>query len=168
MKASQGAADFHKPVLTRTEIEQLASVETTHILNPNARRRGKSLGDLTGLSGIGFHLIEVEPGFSSTELHVHRFEDECVYILEGEATITLGADQVSVGPGDFVAYPAGGPAHTMRNTGSATLKCLVVGQRLTQEVVDYPAVKKRLYRNGAERDLVDYANIGQPTAGKKI
>ncbi len=63
-------------VLTRAEIDAQAGLAKTHFLNDNARRVNKSLGDLTGLTGFGFHLVEVEPGRESTELHRHYFEDE--------------------------------------------------------------------------------------------
>ena len=90
----------------------------------------KSLGDKTGLTGLGFHLIEVQPGDETTEYHNHHFEDECVYVLEGVATVTIGDEDHEVSAGDFIGHPAGGEAHAMKNTGSTVLKCLVAGQRL--------------------------------------
>ncbi|NER37555.1 MAG: cupin domain-containing protein [Oscillatoria sp. SIO1A7] len=155
-------------ILRKNEIEELEGFKKTHFLNPNARRVNKSLGDLTGLTGLGFHLIEVEPGFESTEYHVHYFEDECVYILEGEATVTIGEEKFKVFEGDFIGYRAGGKAHTMYNDGQTVLKCIVVGQRLPHDVGDYPHLKKRIYRNqGMEWDLVDTEAIAHPKAGKK-
>ncbi|MGB0505527.1 MAG: cupin domain-containing protein [Pikeienuella sp.] len=76
----------------------------THFLNDNAKRTSKSLGDLTGLTGFGFLIIEVAPGCVSTEHHVHHFEEEYVYALSGEATAYLGEDPVTIGPGDFLGY----------------------------------------------------------------
>jgi uncharacterized cupin superfamily protein len=69
-------------------------------LNENAKRINKSLGDLVGMTGFGFHIIEIEPGYDSTEHHVHYFEDECVYVLEG----------YEISEGDFIGFPAGGEA----------------------------------------------------------
>lgn len=155
-------------ILRKNEIEELEGLKKTHFLNPNARRLNKSLGDLTGLTGLGFHIIEVDPGFESTEYHVHYFEDECVYILEGEATVTIGEEKFKVFEGDFIGYRAGGKAHTMYNDGQTILKCIVVGQRLPHDVGDYPHLKKRLYRNqGMQWDLVDTEAIAHPKAGKK-
>ena len=79
-----------KYLLTKDEIESLKGTDKTHFLNQNAKRLNKSLGDLTGLNNIGFHIIEVEPGHESTEFHVHYFEEECVYILEGTAESLIG------------------------------------------------------------------------------
>ncbi|PSB24660.1 cupin domain-containing protein [Stenomitos frigidus] len=156
-------------ILTSEEIEQYEGVEKTHFLNENARRRNKSLGDLTGLSGFGFHIIAIQPGYESTELHRHYHEDECVYILEGEAEATIGANTYPVKAGDFIGYRAGGEAHKLKNSGRSLLKCIVVGQRLEHDVGDYPNLKKRIYRNkGLKWNLVDLDNIGEPAAGKKI
>ncbi|MBD1913349.1 MULTISPECIES: cupin domain-containing protein [unclassified Leptolyngbya] len=158
-----------KYILKKEEIENYAGIEKTHFLNENARRLNKSLGDLTGLTGIGFHIIEVQPGCESTELHRHYHEDECVYILEGEAEATIGDQKYAVKAGDFIGYRAGGEAHCLRNNGDTVLKCIVVGQRLEHDVGDYPNQKKRIYRNkGLTWNLVDIENISEPAAGKKI
>ncbi len=37
-----------------------------------------------------------------------------------------------------------------------------MGQRLEQDVADYPKKKKRLYRNSGEWNLVDLKNISNP------
>lgn len=71
----------------------------------------------------------------------------------------LGDDEHPIGPGDFIAYPAGGPAHEMINDGDEDLVCLVIGQRLAQDVTDYPRKGKRLYRNSGRWDLVDHDDI---------
>ncbi len=60
-----------KYLVTAEEIAAMEGLRKTHFLNDNARRTNKSLGDLTGLTGIGFHIIEVEPGRETTEYHLH-------------------------------------------------------------------------------------------------
>ena len=160
---------MEKYIVTKEEIEAYPGIEKTHFLNGNARRLNKSLGDLTGLSSIGFHIIEVEPGYESTELHLHYHEEECVYILEGEAEATIGDTIYPVKAGDFIGYRAGGEPHKLKNTGSCILKCIVVGQRLDHDVGDYPNLKKRIYRNkGLKWNLVDIKNIDEAVAGKKV
>ncbi|MCX4027569.1 cupin domain-containing protein [Endozoicomonas sp. SM1973] len=157
-----------KYIIKKTEIDNMEGLNKTHFLNANAKRINKSLGDLTGLTGLGFHIIEVPPGAESTEFHAHQFEEECVYILEGEALAVIGDDSAKVSAGDFIGYRAGGLAHTLKNTGSIPLKCIVVGQRLNHDVADYPNQHKRIYRNiGQPWELVDFDNIQHPTAGKK-
>ena len=157
-----------KYLVTREEISEYEGIKKTHFLNDNARRVNKSLGDLTGLTGLGFHIIEVEPGCESTELHRHYHEDECVYILEGEAEATIGDTVFHVKNGDFIGYRAGGEAHKLTNTGHCVLRCIVVGQRLDHDVADYPSQKQRIYRNkGMKWNLVDIRDIIEPQAGKK-
>ncbi len=159
---------MEKYILTKEEIAQYEGIRKTHFLNDNAKRVNKSLGDLTGLTGFGFHIIEVEPGHDSTELHMHYHEDECVYILEGEAEATIGESVCRVAQGDFLGYPAGGEPHKLRNVGSSVLRCIVVGQRLDHDVGDYPAKNKRIYRNrGMKWNVVDMDAIAEPVAGRK-
>ncbi|MGG7567179.1 cupin domain-containing protein [Rhodovulum sp. DZ06] len=152
---------------------QIAAMEGTHkvhFLNDQAVRTNKSLGDMTGLKAIGVHMVEVEPGRLSTELHVHHHEEEAVYILSGTGTAVIGEEERPVGPGDFIGYRAGGLAHTIRATGDAPLRMLVVGQRLAQDVADYPKLGKRLFRQqGTGWNMVDHADIVVPggSAGKK-
>ena len=54
----------------------------------------------------------------------------------------------------------GGEAHDFRNTGSNILKCIIVGQRLDFDIVNYPEQARRFYRaKGEMGDLVDVAMI---------
>ncbi|WNO07928.1 cupin domain-containing protein [Teredinibacter sp. KSP-S5-2] len=158
-----------KYIVTHQEIEKFEGLHKTHFLNTNAQRLNKSLGDLTGLSHIGFHLIEVQPGRETTEFHVHYHEEECVYILQGTAEALIGDEKHQVSAGDFIGYRAGGLAHSLKNTGSEVLKCIVVGQRSEHDVADYPKLGKRIYRHrDLPWNLVDLDDIKTPTAGKKI
>jgi len=160
--------DARDYLITAEQIDGMAGLHKTHFLNPNAVRINKSLGDRTGLTGLGFHLIELGVGRDSTEPHVHYHEDECVYILAGQGTAYIGDEAFAIGPGDFLGYPKGGLAHSIRNTGTIPLRAIVVGQRLAQDVADYPRLKKRIYRNaGLPWNLVDHEAIAEPKAGAK-
>lgn len=155
-------------VIKKSEIDSMAGLQKQHFMNKDAQRQNKSLGDLTGLKGLGFHIIEVPPGKWSTECHVHYFEDECTYVLKGSGEVVIGNETTAIGPGDFIGYRAGGLAHTMFNSGDQTLVCIVVGQRLPHDVADYPHHKKRIYRNsGMPWDLADLNHVENPTAGEK-
>ena len=155
-------------IIRKNEIESMEGLPKTHYLNQNAKRINKSLGDVVSLNNLGFHIIEVMPGHESTEYHAHHFEDECVYVLSGKATVTINEIDYEISEGDFVGYPAGGLPHTMKNIGLEILRCIVVGQRLTHDVVDYPRLGKRLYRYGQSNDLVDTSGISNPSFGRKI
>ena len=144
-------------LLKATDIEAMSGTAKTHFLNANAQRVNKSLGDATGLTGFGFHVIDVEPGAETTEYHRHFYEDECVFVLSGTAEADIGDETVAIGPGDFIGYRKGGLAHTIRNTGSETLRCIVVGERLDHDVADYPRQEKRIFRNkGMDWTVVDH------------
>ena len=155
-------------LITKEEIDAYEGLDKIHFMNPNARRNNKSLGDMTGLSALGIHLIEIEPGYDSTETHVHYHEEECVYVLEGTDEADIGDDTFSIKPGDFIGYRAAGKSHRLKNTGEENLRCLVVGQRLTHDAADYPKLGKRLFRNeGMPWNMVDIKDISEPRAGKK-
>lgn len=157
-------------VIKAEEIAALEGTDKTHFLNENAKRVNKSLGDMTGLTGIGFHIIEVAPGHDTTEHHMHYFEDECIYVLSGTATAYTGEETQEIGAGDFIGYRKGGVAHSITNTGSETFRCIVVGERLAHDVGDYTRLGKRIYRNeGVAWNLVDHEHVVEVGggAGKK-
>jgi len=159
-----------KYLIKREEIDQMEGTSKTHFLNANARRINKSLGDAAGLTGFGFHIIEVEPGHETTEHHLHHHEDECVFVLSGTATALIGDEELPIGHGDFVGYRKGGLGHSIKNTGCETLRCIVVGQRLAHDVCDYPVLNKRMFRNqGMPANLADLSEIEElsGSVGKK-
>jgi mannose-6-phosphate isomerase-like protein (cupin superfamily) len=54
----------------------------------------------------------VEPaGSANVPLHIHHRTDEAFYVLRGRATVQVGNDTFTVGPGDFCMMPRGIP-HT--------------------------------------------------------
>lgn len=142
-------------LLTAAAIAAMPAQSKVHPLNANAIRLHKSLGDATGLSQFGFHLVTVLPGRESTEYHRHLYEEECVYIVSGRGEATIGDRTYTVGPGDFMGFPRRGAAHTMINNGSEPLVYLLAGPRAEHDVCDYPRKGKRLHYNGEDRAYVD-------------
>jgi uncharacterized cupin superfamily protein len=57
--------------------------------------------------------------------HVHHFEDESFYILEGTVTFQADGRTFQASPGDFVHIPRG-TVHSFRNDGKVEGKALVV------------------------------------------
>ena len=145
--------------LSSEAIAKLEGLRRVHQLNPSAIRIDKSLGDEVGLKNIGIHLVTIAPGDKSTEFHTHKYEEEAIYVLSGHGTEMIGDAAQKIGPGDFIGFPAGGVAHETVNDGTEPLICLVIGQRLAQDVVDYPRKGKRLYRNSGQRDMVDISQV---------
>lgn len=148
-----------RELLTATAIAALAGQRRVHPLNPNAVRNVKSLGDAVGLTQLGVHMVTILPGNDSTEYHRHLYEEEFVYLLSGSGTAEIDGQQIAVAAGDFLGFPRNGVAHGLSNTGTEPLVCLVAGQRLGQDVCDYPHQNKRLYINGAQEDMVETRHI---------
>ena len=66
-------------------------------------------------------IVRLPPGKESFLSHAHTFQEEFVFILEGQGEAIFGDETHSVGPGDFVGYPCDGVAHQLRNTSDADL-----------------------------------------------
>ena len=155
---------FRDLILTSQQIDEMKGEKRIHFLNSNSDRIRKSIGDAVGLSKIGVHIVYIEPEKDSTEYHKHYNEEECIYALSGKGTLRIEDEEFPFEEGDFVGFQAGTAAHDLKNTGNETLIILVMGQRLDQDVADYPNKKKRLYRNNGQWDLVDFENISDPRA----
>jgi uncharacterized cupin superfamily protein len=153
---------FRDLILTAQQIEEMEGEKRTHFLNLNAERIRKSIGDAVGLGKIGVHIVNIKPGKDSTEYHKHYNEEECIYVLSGKGTLRIEDEEFPFEKGDFVGFPANTAAHDLKNTGDKTLVILVIGQRLDQDIADYPDKNKRLYRNNGKWDLVDLSNVIDP------
>lgn len=154
--------DTRKLLLKADDIGNMPGERKVHFLNPNAVRLNKSLGDAVGLNHIGVHMICVEPGRDTTEYHIHYYEEECVYVLSGRGLLIINGDEYQMEAGDFVGFPRNTAAHNITNNSTEALVCLVMGQRLEQDVGDYPNQGKRLYRNSGQWNLVDLKDISDP------
>jgi uncharacterized cupin superfamily protein len=144
-----------RELLKATEIDAMEPRRSVHPLNERAVRFKKSLSEMTGLTQFGFHLVTLQPGHDSTEYHRHLYEEECIYILSGNGEALIDNHVHEVGPGDFMGFARGGAAHTLSNTGHLPLVLIVAGQRLEQDVCDYPHKGKRLYAAGTNKVFVD-------------
>ena len=87
-------------------------------------------------------IVRLPPGKESFLSHAHTFQEEFVFILEGQGEAIFGDESHSVGPGDFVGYPCDGVAHQLRNTSDADLVYLVGGERTQFDLVRFPDQKK--------------------------
>src|ERR1700752_2665660 len=107
-------------VILYVSSEKIAAIEgvrRVHNLNSGAVRIDKTLGDAVGLKNIGVHLISIAPGDKSTEFHSNNYEEEASYVLSGHGTEVMGETTQRIGPGDFIGFPGGGPAHETINDG---------------------------------------------------
>lgn len=146
-------------LLKAAAIAAMEGQSKAHLLNPEAIRVSKSLGGATGLTNLGFHMMTVMPGREYSEYHRHLYEEQCFYILSGRGEAIIEEQRYEIGSGDFLGFPKKGVAHTIMNTGDEPLVMLSARVNLEQDVCDYPRKKKRLYMNGAEEALVDFADV---------
>jgi quercetin dioxygenase-like cupin family protein len=57
--------------------------------------------------------------------HIHRFEDESFYILEGKITFHAGGQTIHGKSGDFICIPRG-TVHSLKNEGTVPGRALVI------------------------------------------
>lgn len=151
-------------LIRAAEIASAKEYELHHPLNPAStiffRAFGEqSLSEVAGLKRLGVHLVRVPPGAESFEKHAHHGEEEFVYVLSGRGEVELGDETFPIGAGDFIGFPAPGPAHNIRNNSAEDLVYLMGGQRNPMEIADFPRVKKRLIRVGNEAHVVDHGSM---------
>lgn len=98
------------------------------------------------LKRISVGVALVAPGRESYVKHVHRHDEEWMFVLAGRGTALLGDRAEPIGPGDFLGFPAGEPAHHVRADAGVALTYLQGGDawsRSTIEIVDYPGLGLR-------------------------
>jgi uncharacterized cupin superfamily protein len=109
-----------------------------------------------GLTQYGAHVQTLLPGTRASLRHWHEREDEFLYVLSGEVTITEDDGDHVLGPGDAAAWPAGvANAHTACNRGSAPATYLIVGTRVSHDVCHYPDERRTLHTEGSQWRLLD-------------
>ena len=69
-------------------------------------------------------VMTIAPGEEAGPAEVHR-ADQIVYIIEGDAVVTIANEERRTGPGGLVMIPAGA-THHVRNPGRAPLFFLTV------------------------------------------
>lgn len=116
-------------------------------------------------------LWELAPGKKSFPLHGHKVTEEALYVLSGTAKVRTPEGVAPIGPGDFVSFPPGGPAHQLINDGTEPMVYLALGANVAgADVVEYPDSGKISVRAGTQRhvfraqDAVDYFK-DDPDAG---
>ncbi len=130
------------------------------------RRKGLAGEKLTG------GLWELPPGKRSFPLHVHHVTEEALFVLSGRARVRTPEGTTEIGPGDWVTFPAGGPAHQLVNDGPEPLVYLGLSAGAGVDVVEYPdsdkvamrlggppTGKRWIFRRGSAVDYLD----GEPT-----
>lgn len=107
------------------------------------RAEMRPLGRAAGNRALGCTHYTVEPGAHAFPHHFHTANEEAVLVLEGTGTLRLGAEEVPVRAGDWIALTTGADhAHQLRNTGAVPLRYVCVSTMVYPEVCGYPDSKK--------------------------
>jgi uncharacterized cupin superfamily protein len=115
-------------------------VRTQEVPWTQAIDRGRFSGRRKALAGdkLSCGLWELPPGKRSFPLHVHHVTEEAMYVLYGHAKVRTPEGETPIGPGDFVSFPPGGPAHQLVNDGEEPLIYLAMAASMGVDVVEYP------------------------------
>jgi uncharacterized cupin superfamily protein len=144
---------------TAAEIAARPERRHVHQFNPNAVRMTRTLSEHAGMERIGVHLVRLEPGRDSTQLHFHDADEEFIYVLEGRGIAEIGDDRFEIGPGDFMGFPAPSPGHALSNPFDRDLVYLVGGERNPNDVVHYPRIRRTMIKGPAPRRWVDWDDL---------
>ena len=150
-----------KVLLRAAEIESMAEGSFQHPLNPRSEIHLKSLSQIAGMKRVGVHIGRIPPGKESFAYHSHHFEEEFLYILVGRGMADIDGQEVEVGPGDFLGFPAPSVAHHLRNPFDQDLVYMMGGERREFEIADFPRNHKRLIRNREKAWFVDVGDLDE-------
>ncbi|HEY6104770.1 MAG TPA: cupin domain-containing protein [Anaeromyxobacteraceae bacterium] len=117
-----------------------------HPENPRSEVHLEALSRPAGLSRIAVGVTCVPAGKESYLHHVHLHDEEWMYVLSGRGAAAIGDREEAIGPGDFLGFPARGPAHHAWSAAGENLVYLHGGDawsRSTIEIVDFPRLGLR-------------------------
>jgi uncharacterized cupin superfamily protein len=102
-------------------------------------RLKRKLGDHFGLKQFGVNLTHLAPGAVSALAHSHSKQEEFIFVLEGNPTLIIEHEEFILHPGDCYGFNAGtGIAHQLINRSNITVTYLEIGDRPTEDQVEYP------------------------------
>ena len=113
-------------------------------------REVRQLGEACGLTKIGVNLTTLEPGKESSMRHWHTYEDEFVYIVDGEVVLRTDEGEQVMRTGMAAGFPAGDKnGHQLINRTDRTAVYLVVSNRDERDGAEYSDADVDLaYRGG--------------------
>ena len=112
-------------------------------------------------------LWELAPGKRSFPLHAHLVTEEALFVISGRAKARTPEGETPIGPGDYVSFPPGGPAHQLVNDGPDPLVYIGMSATSGADVVEYPdsdkvaaavgtpIAKRWIFRKGSQVDYLD-------------
>lgn len=83
-------------------------------------------------------LWELQPGKRSFPLHLHHVTEEALFVVSGRCKVRTPEGETEIGPGDYVSFPPGGPAHQLVNDGAEPCVYIGMAAHVGADVVEYP------------------------------
>jgi quercetin 2,3-dioxygenase len=120
--------------------------EFHHPQNPASEVHLTALSRPAGLKRMAVVITHVTAGKDSYVLHVHQHDEEWMYVLSGRGVAEIGESEMEIGPGDFLGFPARGPAHNVRASRGEELVYVAGGDawsKDTIDIVDFPRLGLR-------------------------
>jgi quercetin 2,3-dioxygenase len=117
-----------------------------HPENPRSEVHLEALSRPAGLVRVAVGVTRVPAGKESYLHHVHLHDEEWMYVLSGRGQAAIGDREEEIGPGDFLGFPARGPAHHAWSAPGEDLVYVHGGDawsRSTIEMVDFPRLGLR-------------------------
>lgn len=109
--------------------------------------REQELSRRAGAEQIHVNKMVVPAGKQSCPFHYHLREEEHFYVLDGSCVLRSGEQRFTVGPGDYVCFPAGsGVGHSFENPSAEDCTILAIGPRDPAEIAVYPDSAKAKLR----------------------
>jgi len=101
------------------------------------------VGAQIGAQKLGYSFFNVPPGKAAFPYHTHSGNEEMIYIIDGEAILRLGKEELPVAAGTVIACPPGAEyPHQLVNTGNKKLRYLVVSTMEFPDICEYPDSNK--------------------------
>lgn len=126
-----------------------------HPMNPKSEIRMHRLSDRVGMQRAHLSLGRIPSGKESFLPHAHSYQEEFIFILEGEARLEIDGGAARLGPGDYVGFPIDGAVHHLINDGPDDLVYLMGGERTAAEVCHFPTLGKIMIRDGSVMRYID-------------
>ena len=112
-------------------------------------REKRPLGDPFGLDQFGVNLTVLAPGAWSSQRHWHEFEDEFIFVLDGEMVLIDDAGEHRLSPGMCAGFKAGVPnGHHLVNKSMEPATYLEIGTRSGAEHAHYPDIDMTAVKTG--------------------
>ena len=147
-------ADRQAVIRTR-DLPADAGFRARHPLNPNSELNFIPLSRMTGMQRCHLSMGRLPPGKESFATHDHARQEEFIFILDGTGRLTLGKEEIDLGPGDFVGFPTDGTPHNLLNSGQTDLVYLMGGEGGDIEVARFPDAGKLMVMTGDTIRLFD-------------